>query len=105
MGTVGPGFPLSSQETVYDVDEITLDETGHELVTAIKRNAVLESRLMDLDNHFVDADAQVDLLQGIVAEYKTMQVGLRLQVKTLQQKQCSNAWYLNQTTNKKSVSN
>ncbi|KAF8212734.1 hypothetical protein K438DRAFT_1957351 [Mycena galopus ATCC 62051] len=79
--------PVSSQGTVYDIDELTMDETTLDLLSACERIHQLENDLRDFDSHVArieelernlqESDFQVDRLQGLVNSYEVTEAKLR----------------------------
>lgn len=76
-------FPSSSQESVYDIDEITMDDTTMSLITAYEKIAELEGDLKSNDAHLLETETQTDILRGVMADYEAMQTDLCTHVRNL----------------------
>ncbi|KAJ7867129.1 hypothetical protein B0H13DRAFT_1897721 [Mycena leptocephala] len=85
---------VSSQSTVYHINEITMDETTLDLIIAYERIhepqndlRALDSqvaRIAELEHDLQEAYLQVDRLQGIVNGYEISQADLRQRLRTLE---------------------
>ncbi|KAF8184386.1 hypothetical protein K438DRAFT_1974590 [Mycena galopus ATCC 62051] len=89
-GWTPPPPPLANATApspVYDIDELTADDTALELSEALERNEILQAHIADLEVRFQEAHTQVEDLRGedgVVADYETMQAELRARVMCLE---------------------
>ncbi|KAF7341406.1 hypothetical protein MVEN_01877400 [Mycena venus] len=74
---------LSQGSTIYDIDDIPMDPVTSDLVSAYERIANLETDLRAADAQIINADHQIETLQGVASGYEESQAELRMQLRDL----------------------